>query len=41
MEESSVLSFALWAIITAIIMGVTGASYRAFMRRRKNEASSS
>jgi len=37
MGESDVVYFIMWSAITAIIMGITGFSYRSFIRRRKNE----
>ncbi|MFZ8937705.1 MAG: hypothetical protein ACO2Y5_05575 [Nitrosopumilaceae archaeon] len=36
MEESNIVSFVAWSVITAIIVGVTGLSYRAYLRRNKN-----
>jgi hypothetical protein len=41
MEEYNVVSFALWSVVTAIIMGVVGFSYKAYLRRNKNETSAS
>ncbi|MDH3618018.1 MAG: hypothetical protein OES14_04880 [Nitrosopumilus sp.] len=41
MEESNIVSFALWSVITAIIIGVTSLSYRAYRRRSKNETPAS
>lgn len=41
MEEYNVVSFALWSVITAIIMGVVGFSYKSYLRRNKNETSAS
>ncbi|MFB5633525.1 MAG: hypothetical protein ACE5SV_01550 [Candidatus Nitrosomaritimum aestuariumsis] len=36
MEESNIVSFIAWSVITAIIMGIAGLSYRAYLRRNKN-----
>ncbi len=41
MAEPEVSAFIIWTVVTAIIMGVTGLSYRKYLRRRKNEISSS
>jgi hypothetical protein len=41
LEESNIVSFALWSVITAIIIGVTGFSYKAYLRRNKNETTPS
>ncbi|MDH3677481.1 MAG: hypothetical protein OEQ12_04180 [Nitrosopumilus sp.] len=41
MEEPNIVSFVAWSIITAIIMGITGFSYQAYLRRNKNETTSS
>ncbi|MEK6865129.1 MAG: hypothetical protein AABX06_01470 [Thermoproteota archaeon] len=37
MAESDIASFVLWSVITAILMGITGFSYKSYNRRRKNE----
>ncbi len=41
MEESPIVSFAAWCAMTSIIMGVTGFSYRSYLRRKKHEKSPS
>jgi len=41
MEESTIVSFAAWCAITSIVMGVTGFTYRSYLRRKKHEKSSS
>ncbi|WP_428324436.1 hypothetical protein [Nitrosopumilus sp.] len=41
MDESEISSFVMWSGITAILMLVTGLSYRAYMRKRNHEISSS
>jgi len=41
MDESEILYFVMWSGITAIMMLVTGLSYRAYMRKRNHEISSS
>ena len=37
MAESDLTSFVFWSILTVIVMGVTGFSYKSYARRRKNE----
>ncbi len=37
MAEYDIASFVLWSVITVIIMGITGLSYKSYNRRRKNE----
>ncbi|HET9009027.1 MAG TPA: hypothetical protein VFN17_02775 [Nitrosarchaeum sp.] len=37
----SVAFFVLWSVITAMIMGITGFSYKSYIGRRKNEIPSS
>ncbi|MGI0056607.1 MAG: hypothetical protein ACREAK_04445 [Nitrosarchaeum sp.] len=41
MAESNIVFFVFWSVITVIIMGITGFSYKSYTRRRKNEISSS
>ncbi|WP_297472590.1 hypothetical protein [Nitrosopumilus sp.] len=41
MDESQIASFVMWSVITGIIMTITGLSYRAYLRAKKNEISSS
>ena len=41
MDESTISSFAMWAGVTAIVMLVTGFTYRAYLRKRNHEISSS
>ncbi|WP_256438668.1 hypothetical protein [Nitrosopumilus sp. K4] len=41
MAELEISSFLIWSVITAVIMGVTGISYRLYLRRKNNEISSS
>ncbi|MGD2106176.1 MAG: hypothetical protein PVH93_01075 [Nitrosopumilaceae archaeon] len=41
MDDSNIVSFVAWSVITGIIMGVAGLSYRAYLRRHKNETSAS
>lgn len=37
MIETDLVSFVVWSAITAVIMTVAGLSYRAYLRRKKNE----
>jgi len=37
MAESDVALFIFWSIVTVTIMGITGFSYRSYIRKRKNE----
>ena len=37
MNESDVVSFLLWSLITAMLMGVTAFSYKAYLRRRNGK----
>lgn len=39
--ESDLASFVLWSVLTAIVMGITGFSYKSYSRRIKNEITSS
>ena len=41
MAELEIASFAFWSVITAVIMAITGFSYKRFIGKRKNEISSS
>jgi hypothetical protein len=41
MAESDIASFVLWSVITVIIMGITGFSYKSYTNRRKKEITSS
>jgi len=39
MAENELTSFVVWSIITAVIMSASGLTYRAYLRRKKNETS--
>ncbi|MFB5605079.1 MAG: hypothetical protein ACE5R5_02560 [Nitrosarchaeum sp.] len=41
MSEFDASTFLLWSVLTGIIVGVTGFSYRSYLRRRKNDVPSS
>ncbi|MFQ5475548.1 MAG: hypothetical protein ACE5DT_00780 [Nitrosopumilus sp.] len=41
MEEPEISSFVMWSIVTGIIMIVTGLTYRAYVRKKNHEISSS
>ncbi|WP_280924473.1 hypothetical protein [Nitrosopumilus ureiphilus] len=41
MDESQISSFVMWSAITGIIMVITGLSYRAYLRTKNDEISSS
>jgi len=41
LEYSHIVSFAIWCGVTAIIIGITSFSYKAFLGRKKNETSAS
>ncbi|KFM18991.1 hypothetical protein AAA799P11_00843 [Marine Group I thaumarchaeote SCGC AAA799-P11] len=41
MDESQISSFVMWSVVTGIIMIVTGLSYRAYLRKKNHEISSS
>jgi len=35
MEESELVSFFMWSVITGVVMLVTGISYRAYSKKNK------
>ena len=35
-EESQILSFVMWSVVTGIAMTVTGISYRSYLRKKGN-----
>ena len=37
MSDSDLLSFVMWSGITAVLMVVTGLSYRSYQRKKSNE----
>jgi len=37
MTELDISSFVIWSIVTGIVIGVTGLSYRVYLRRKKSE----
>ncbi|MEO2265417.1 MAG: hypothetical protein ABGW49_06000 [Nitrosopumilus sp.] len=41
MEDSQIVSFAMWSIVTGIIMLVSGFGYRAYLKKKSNSISSS
>ena len=41
MDDTSTSEFAIWCILTAALIAVTGLTYRAYTRKRRNEISSS
>ena len=41
MDESQISSFLMWSVVTGIIMVITGLSYRAYLRTKNDEISSS
>ena len=41
MDDTSNSEFAIWCILTAALMAVTGLAYRAYMRKKNNEIPSS
>jgi len=41
MDESEILSFVMWSVVTGIIMIITGLSYRVYLRKKKHEISPS
>jgi len=41
MEESEIASFLMWSVVTGIVMIITGLSYRAYLRKKNHEISSS
>ena len=40
MEESDLISFVFWSVITGIIVGVTGFSYKAYLRKKEGQTQS-
>ena len=41
MDEFDISSFAMWSLVTGILMLVTGFSYRAYMMKGRDEIASS
>jgi len=41
MAETEFVPFAAWSVVTFVIIAVTGFAYKAYSRRKRNEASSS
>ncbi len=41
MEESEIVSFLMWSVVTGTVMIITGLSYRAYLRKKNHEISSS
>jgi len=37
MSDSDLLSFVMWSGITAVLMIITGLSYRSYQRKKSNE----
>ncbi|MGI9565492.1 MAG: hypothetical protein ACR2LL_00570 [Nitrosopumilus sp.] len=40
MDESAVSSFFMWSIVTAIVMTITGLTYRAYLKKKNHEVPS-
>lgn len=41
MNESDLIPFTMWAVISGLIISISALSYRAYMRKIKNETSTS